>query len=177
MTTCQESVLLEFVEKYFKEGCLLFWVEIRVKIWFVWCFYCYNKVQLPNSLNNFFKVGTSSGAHLFDHLLWSLFYSSIFTHYNFFKFLQMLVDLCFKHLSFLTCGYSFKLYSLDCSCSVVLVESSYRLLLIINYLFLLKNSHPCRNLNPGLPSTKLKCYQLSFPGLDLSRQLLIHKSL
>ena len=32
---------------------------------------------------------------------------------------------CFKHLPFLTCGYSSKLYSLDCSCSVVLLESSY----------------------------------------------------
>ena len=35
---------------------------------------------------------------------------------------------CFKHLSFLNCGHSFKLYSLDCSCSVVhssFVDSHY----------------------------------------------------
>ena len=35
----------------------------------------------------FLKVGTPSGVHIFDHLLWSIFQSSIFTHYiiQFFK--------------------------------------------------------------------------------------------
>ena len=44
----------------------------------------------------FFNVGTPSGVHLFDHLLWSIFQSSISTHYiiQFFKFLQILLDLC-----------------------------------------------------------------------------------
>ena len=44
----------------------------------------------------FSKVGTPSGVNLFDHLLGSIFQSSIFTHYiiQFFKLLQILVDLC-----------------------------------------------------------------------------------
>ena len=36
----------------------------------------------------------------------------------------------------------------------------------ISYLFSLKNSRPCRDLNPGPPGTKPICYQLSYPGLD-----------
>ena len=35
-----------------------------------------------------------------------------------------------------------------------------------SYLFSLKNSRPCRDLNPDLPGTKPICYQLSYPGLD-----------
>ena len=38
----------------------------------------------------FFKVGTPSGAHLFDNLLWSIFHSSIFTHYII-QFFQVLI--------------------------------------------------------------------------------------
>ena len=37
---------------------------------------------------------------------------------------------------------------------------------LINYLFSLKNSRPCRNLNQDLHGTKPICYQLSYPGLD-----------
>ena len=45
----------------------------------------------------FFYVGTPSGVHLFGHLLWPIFQTSIFTHYiiQFFKFLQI------KHERFL----------------------------------------------------------------------------
>ena len=78
-------------------------------------------------------------ALLVEYIFLTTFYGlyfnhKFFTHYitQFFKFLQILVDLC-GQLSWtalntcsLTCGYSFKLYSLDCSCSVVLLESSYR---------------------------------------------------
>ena len=48
------------------------------------------------SLMLVFYVGTPSGVHLFGHLLWPIFQSSIFTHYiiQVFKFLQILVDLC-----------------------------------------------------------------------------------
>ena len=44
----------------------------------------------------FLNVGTPSGVHLFGNLPWPIFESSIFTHYiiQFFKFLQILVDLC-----------------------------------------------------------------------------------
>ena len=37
---------------------------------------------------------------------------------------------------------------------------------LVNYLFSLKNSRSCRDLNPGPPSTKPICYQLSYPDLD-----------
>ena len=35
-----------------------------------------------------------------------------------------------------------------------------------SYLFSLKNSRPCRDLNPGPPRTKPICYQLSYPVLE-----------
>ena len=49
------------------------------------CLYCLTVVYGP-----IFYVCTPSGLHLFDHLLWPIFQSSIiFYNYNFFKLLHV----------------------------------------------------------------------------------------
>ena len=40
-------------------------------------------------------------------------------------------------------------------------------------IFSLKNSRSCPDLNPGPPGTKPKCYQLSYPGLDLTNNYIL----
>ena len=84
---------------------------------------------------NFFNVGTPLGVDLFDHLLWPLFQSSIYTlHFTIFSSSYMFMVTFCGQLSctastpvFLTCGY-------------------YKFIFSENY-----NSRPCWDLNPGPP--------------------------
>ena len=63
--------------------------EFQLSSWAVESFLCKAKTKKIYFIIIFFYVGTPSGVYLFDHLLWSIFQSSI-TLYNFFKFLHVL---------------------------------------------------------------------------------------
>ena len=122
---------------------------------------------------NFFYVGTPSGVHLFNHLLWSIFQSSI-THYIK-QFLQVLT--CFmvtfcgqlpctaSTTVFQTCGH----YQNCIPCRFLLL--SYDLWFLI-FRSVNLNSSPEKTLSRAgiqshdLRGTKQICYQLSYPGLD-----------
>ena len=87
----------------------------------------------------FCKVGTPIGAHLFDHLLWSIFHSSIFTRYTI-QFFQVLIinheTLCSLQQVHQPCTRA-PMSSLD--------STQYSNSNSNNYLFSLKNSRPCRD--------------------------------
>ena len=72
---------------------------------------------------------------------------------------------CFKHLSF-DLWVLLKLYSFDCSCSAVILESVYRPYFHWKILTL------AGIWTQDLPGTKSICYQLSYPGLNVFCHLL-----
>ena len=99
----------------------------------------------------------SQGGHLFDHLLWSRFQSSL--HKLQIKVFHML-DLCGQ----LSCtdSYVTSLSVLRHASDPVRAN-----LPPVTYMRVNQSIYfPCLDLNLGPPSTKPICYQLSYPGLD-----------
>ena len=85
---------------------------------------------------NFFYVGNLSGLHLFDHLLWPIFQSSLY----------LCSAMIINHET---------LHSLQCSRALTFVDCFYAAAIQIwinNSLFVkINNSRPCRDLNRDLP--------------------------
>ena len=107
----------------------------------------------------FLNVGTPSKVQLFGHLQCPIFQSSIlFTHYimQFFKFLQILVDLC---TAFMYCCKStiYRLYAVAIQIQINTISYFHRKILAL-----------AGNWIRNFPRTKPLCYQLSYPGLDFS---------
>ena len=143
--------------KFFFVCCLLE-PNWRWEMWFKCCWTFSSYIQKVERLTKFFFffliVGTSSGVHLFNHLLWSIFQPSITRYCK--QFLQVLA--CFMVTScgqlsctastpvFLTCGLPSCIPCRLCSCHI----------------------SPLLGFEPG--TSPVPCYQLSYPGLDLDWQ-------